>query len=79
MEKKNIIHRDIKPENILIHNGKIVLADFGFCQEIQPNKKYYKRIGSPLYMAPEMLNSLAYNNKADLYSLGVALYEMLFG
>ena len=73
------MHRDIKPENVLIHNGKIKLADFGFCLHFKKDKRYMKRIGSPLYMAPEMLFTIPYDNRIDLYSLGVLMYEIIFG
>lgn len=75
-----ILHRDLKPANILLHNGIIKIADFGFCQSV--NDIYQMTgtmIGSPVYMAPELLNGFDYNTKADIWSMGVMLYEMLFG
>lgn len=50
--EKNILHRDIKPTNILFHNGKLKLADFGFCKELQNSVMAKTMVGSPIYMAP---------------------------
>lgn len=86
----NIIHRDIKPANILLahvdNRYVIKLADFGFaryfCNEITSNG-YDDMVnticGSPIYMAPELLIDIKYNMKADLWSFGVIMYEMLYG
>ena len=77
--KKNIIHRDIKPENILIQDRQVKLADFGFCQKLKLNEFAYKRLGSPLFMAPEILNNRPYDGRCDIYSLGCVLYSMVYG
>ncbi len=74
----NIIHKDIKPENILINNGCIKLADFGFCRKLKNDDLARTRVGSPIYMAPEILFDKPYTDKCDIFSLGVLLYEMLF-
>ena len=78
LRKFKIIHRDIKPENILINNGCIKLADFGFCRKLKNDDLARTRVGSPIYMAPEILFDKPYTDKCDIYSLGVLLYEMLF-
>ena len=77
--KMNIIHRDVKPENILIHNNVIKLADFGFCRPLKKGTTTRTRVGSPIYMAPEILAGRRYNNKADIWSIGIMFYELLYG
>jgi serine/threonine protein kinase len=78
--KENILHRDIKPSNVLLHNENIVkIADFGFCKSVYGELAMAKTmVGSPIYMAPELLRGMEYSQKADVWSLGVLLYEMLF-
>lgn len=75
----NIMHRDFKPSNILFHNGVIKVADFGFCKPLASSFEVTETmVGSPIYMAPEILKGRPYSSKADIYSLGVMLYEMLY-
>lgn len=78
--KENILHRDIKPSNVLVHNTDIIkIADFGFCKSLFGELEMTKTmVGSPIYMAPELLRGMEYSQKADVWSLGVLLYEMLF-
>jgi serine/threonine protein kinase len=75
LNRHNIMHRDIKPENILFHGGVVKLADFGFCKGMKPDENLTKTmLGSPIYMAPEVLKGDPYTTKADIWSLGVILY-----
>lgn len=74
---------DLKPHNILLASSNSVvlkLADFGFAHYLSTESQTTKYlIGSPLYMAPEIVVHKNYNEKADLWSVGVILYECLFG
>lgn len=77
--KHNVIHRDFKLANILKHNGSLKISDFGFSKLMAKCDLTQTLIGSPLNMAPEIIEGLPYNSKADIWSLGVVFYEMLFG
>lgn len=81
--KMTIMHRDIKPSNILLHNGEIVIADFGFAKFTVENEKGIKRdhtkLGTPLYMAPQILARADYSYKCDVWSTAVVIYELIFG
>jgi calcium-dependent protein kinase len=79
-----ITHRDIKPENIMFRDkdsddlSDIVLVDFGMSTEFVAGKTMSAQVGSPSYVAPEVLEG-RYTEKADLWSLGVIMYILLCG
>ncbi len=82
----NFAHRDLKPQNLLLcqsknDNGHLILklGDFGFARFVDPADMAETLCGSPLYMAPEILRYEKYDGKADLWSVGAIMYEMLFG
>ena len=79
LQKHNIVHRDIKSDNILINNGVLKLVDFGFCYRIKNKEMLVEKLGSPLYMAPELLWEKPYDTRVDIYSIGCLIYELLFG
>ena len=75
-----IMHRDIKPENILITSNKHAkLSDFGWSNYIQPGDKRNSICGTPIYLAPEMINGTGHDEKVDIWSIGVLLFELLTG
>ena len=83
LNENGIMHRDIKPQNIFIKNANdennriIKLGDFGCAIKISEND--YDSIGTVLYNAPEIVQDLEYDEKVDLWSLGITLFELYFG
>jgi calcium-dependent protein kinase len=84
MHQRNICHRDIKPENILYNqeNGKIKIIDFDI------SKKTFLRgerrdmltvIGTPYYLAPEVFVGGGYDERIDIWALGITLYRLVAG
>lgn len=78
--ENKIFHRDLKPHNILINEkGELKIADFGFARHFESDNMIETLCGTPLYMAPEIMKKNKYTTKSDLWSVGVILYQMLFG
>ncbi|EPR58827.1 ULK kinase [Toxoplasma gondii GT1] len=83
IHRRSYIHRDLKPQNLLLssasHAATLKIADFGFARSLQPWDLAATICGSPLYMAPEILQHQYYDAKADLWSVGAIFFEMLHG
>lgn len=82
LHKSNVIHRDIKAANVLVTaSGKVMICDFGVSALLATtNSKRNTFIGTPYWMAPEVAQSVpAYDTKADIWSLGIMIYEMIKG
>ena len=79
LHKNKVMHRDVKLANIFLQDDKVVIGDFGFAKQGVDVTR--TRLGTPITMAPELLTSKggSYNNKADLWSIGVCFYQILFG
>jgi calcium-dependent protein kinase len=85
MHLQNIVHRDLKPENLLIqpipNTEEIIikLTDFGFATICNPVKGLSQVLGSPMYMAPELVLEKSYNAAVDIWSIGVITHILLSG
>ncbi|KAH9717768.1 serine/threonine-protein kinase ATG1t [Citrus sinensis] len=83
LNSHHIIHRDLKPENILLSglddDVMLKIADFGLSCTLYPGNYAEKVCGSPLYMAPEVLQFQRYDEKVDMWSVGAILFELLNG
>jgi fused-like protein len=81
LHSMRIIHRDIKPENVLISSEKFIkLCDFGFARSLSPSDhSLHSMKGTPLYMAPELVLEEKYDEKVDVWTLGIILYELYYG
>ena len=77
---EGLIHRDVKPGNILHKSGTdIKLADFGAALNVVSNKTQVAAVGSPLYMAPEIITGAKATLQSDIYAVGMVMYMMLAG
>eukprot|EP01018_Ginkgo_biloba_P021899 Gb_04848 [translate_table: standard] len=80
---RGVVHRDVKPENIVKLNNTaaspIKLVDFGYAAQFVPGRKLKGMVGTPFYVAPEVLEGKEYTEKVDVWSAGVTLYILLSG
>ncbi|XP_029177902.1 serine/threonine-protein kinase fused [Nylanderia fulva] len=81
LHSNRVVHRDLKPQNVLLEaNGVAKLCDFGFARSMSTGTHVLTSIkGTPLYMAPELIEEHPYDHNADLWSLGCIIFELLEG
>lgn len=79
MHEKRIIHRDLKPANILVFSdGTVKLGDLGLGRQFSiETLKAFSKVGTPLYMSPELIRNTGYDFKTDVWSLGCVCYELI--
>ena len=92
LHQKNVVHRDLKPENVMADSsGELKIIDLGVSKSLQKQLATLKAVnmmttlvGTPYYMAPEIIKvnngkRQGYDNKVDIFAIGIMTYEMLIG
>eukprot|EP00933_Yihiella_yeosuensis_P072310 TRINITY_DN8066_c0_g1_i1.p1 TRINITY_DN8066_c0_g1~~TRINITY_DN8066_c0_g1_i1.p1 ORF type:complete len:958 (-),score=231.63 TRINITY_DN8066_c0_g1_i1:233-2836(-) len=81
LSDRNIVYRDLKPENVMLdQQGYLKLIDFGIARKLDEGKsRTFTMIGTPHYMAPEVMRGHGYGTEVDLWSMGVMLFEFVCG
>jgi cGMP-dependent protein kinase len=80
LSDRNIVYRDLKPENVLLDaQGYVKIIDFGICKKLGggPGSRTFTKVGTPHYMAPEVIRGQGHGVEADLWSLGVMAFELV--
>lgn len=79
-QPRPILHRDIKPENILVNDQNVIkMADFGSANSMSEGELRHTFTGTTLFMAPEILENKGYDQRVDIWSLGVLMFELIAG
>lgn len=80
LHTKKVIYRDLKPENILLDSsGYVKIVDFGFAKQLGSEGCAWTFCGTPEYVAPEIITNKSHDHRADIWSLGILMYELLTG
>jgi serum/glucocorticoid-regulated kinase 2 len=80
LHSMNIMYRDLKPENILLdEKGNACLADFGISKILDPKESAMSFVGTPEYVAPEIVLQKGHNKAVDIWCFGILIYEMVYG
>ena len=80
LHEAGVIHRDVKLANVMLdQTGYLKMIDFGLARKVDPGDLANTCIGTPCYVAPELLGSGGYSFSIDWWALGIILYEMIFG
>lgn len=74
LSRLKIVHRDLKPANILLKDSCLKIADFGMSRLQEAGELLRSHVGTPYYMAPQVLQRIDYTNKCDVWSMGVIFY-----
>lgn len=83
LHKAGVAHRDLKPQNLLLKDkhdhAAIKIGDFGFARRVHTPQSLTTRVGTPSYVAPEVLKNIPHDERVDLWSIGVILFVLLVG